>query len=332
MQIVTVGPGITYRYAKFFYATDRKIRNGLVRSGHHVTHVSDRDVASSALGVRPLGKGLANRKLLEVVEAVEPDLIILFQAHLITKETLSSIKAKINGCKIANFDNDPLISEKHFERLWDLKDVVEATFTTSAGEPLEQLRKGGLRTSYIPNCTDQSIEDGDPFDNSGLLYDLVYFAGAELHTERWQLPLEFSSIASEVKCGFFGYGKTKVYGKSYFDLLRKAKLALNWSGLNNVHLYTSDRIAQLFGTGRCVCLHKGFGYQRFIGNNDAIYFEDVRDLVAKVRTVLKEDSWQEIGKNGQKRYRDLFNEKRTAQYVVDFTFGEDVSDYEWGSV
>ena len=95
MDIVTVGPGINNKYAGFFYATDRKIRNGLIRLGHNITHISDRDIASSALGLRFVGKKLANRKLLKVVEAIKPDFLILFQAHLIEADTLLALKKRL---------------------------------------------------------------------------------------------------------------------------------------------------------------------------------------------------------------------------------------------
>lgn len=332
MEIVTVGPGISNRYARFFYASDRKIRNGLVRLGHNVTHISDRDVASSALGLRYLGRELANRKLIEVVEAIQPDLIILFQAHLITSKTLSKIKNSISHCKIANVDNDPMTIKTRVLRLLNLRDIVDATFITSAGEHLEELRTGGLHTSYIPNCTDASMEMGNPYDDTKLSYDLSYFAGDPLWAERWKLPLEVADIAPDIKCGFFGHGKNKIYGRAYFDLLKESKIALNWSGRNDIYLYSSDRISQLFGTGRCVCLYSETGLQKFFSEDEAIFFEDANDLAGKIRLALRDNKWQSIADKGQKRYRNLFNEKRTADYIIDFTFDKDISAYEWSGL
>ena len=332
MEVVTVGPGISNRYARFFYASDRKIRNGLVRSGHNVTHVSDRDVAGTALGWRYLGKQLANRKLIEVTEAIQPDLIILFQAHIITPKTLSTIKNNIRHCKIADVDNDPMTVKTRVLRLLSLKDIADATFITSAGVHLEELRAGGLHASYIPNCTDASMETGNPYDDHNLLYDLSYFAGDSLQAERWKLPLEVADLAPDIKCGFFGHGKNKIYGKAYFDLLRQSRIALNWSGRNDIYLYSSDRISQLFGTGRCVCLYADTGLQKFFSQTEVIFFENAKDLADKIRTALQEDKWKSIAEKGQKRYRQLFNEKRTAEYIVDFTFGNDVSAYEWGDL
>jgi len=332
MEIVTVGPGIGNRYARFFYASDRKIRNGFTRLGHNVTHLSDRDIAASALGWRYLGKQMANRKLLDVVEAIQPDLIVLFQAHLILPETLSTLKEKVPHCKIANVDNDPMTIEVRVQRLLSLKGLVDATFLTSAGEHLERLRNEGLHTSYIPNCTDPSMEKGTPLEDGELQYDTVYFAGDPFLSNRWKLPRELAEVAPDIRCGFFGYGKKRIYGRAYFDMLRSSKTALNWSGTNDIYLYSSDRIAQLFGTGRCVCLYTGSGFQYFFNENEAIFFEDVKDLAGKLRSVLRENKWRDIAQKGQKRYRALFNEQRTAQYIADFTFGESIVDYEWSAV
>ncbi len=332
MKIITVGPGINNKYARFFYATDRKIRNGLIRSGHNVTHVSDRDIASAAFGIRYIGRQLANHKLLDVVEAVQPDFVMLFQAHLIAPSTLSLLKTKLRSCKIANVDNDLMATEERFQRLLRLRGLVDATFVTSAGEDLNRLRKEGLRTSYLPNCTDPSIEKGNPVDDVNLIYDLVYFAGDPSHSKRWKLPMDVRSMAPDVKCGFFGSGKTRIFGSDYFNILKSSKIALNWSSENDTYLYSSDRISQLFGTGRCVCLYHATGLQRFIREDEAIFFNDADDLVNKIRTALHDDEWRQIAQRGQDRYRSLFNEERIAQYIVDFTLDKDVSGYEWGII
>ncbi|MEN2494325.1 MAG: hypothetical protein TECD_00216 [Hyphomicrobiaceae bacterium hypho_1] len=329
MKIITVGPGINNKYARFFYAMDRKIRNGLIRLGHDVTHVSDRDIASNALGPRLLGKRLANNKLLEVADAIHPDYLILFQAHIINPKTLFTLKKKLPNCKIANIDNDLMYTEARFQRLLNLKKSIDVTFITSAGEHLARLRREGLHIFYLPNCTDSSIEEGNPLDDINLSYDFVYFAGDVIQSPRWKLPLEIASIAPDIKCGFFGYGKTRIFGSNYFQILKTSKIALNWSMINDLHLYSSDRISQLFGTGRCVCLYAGSGFQRFINEGEAIFFTDANDLVRKIRTALHEDKWRQIAQKGQQCYRILFNEKRVAQYIINVAFDIDISKYEW---
>lgn len=327
MRVILVGPGINYRYATFFYSLDKKLRNGLIRSGHGVTIMSDRDVADTAMGLRFLGRRFANAKLLEIVDAFRPDLIVMSQAHLISREALAEAKRLQPGLAIANVDCD-LLTPKSRDRLVDLKGVVDATFLTSAGAPLAELRAAGLNASFLPNPTDASLEDGNTYDLDEHAFDLVYVSKASQRSQRWQFTRELAERSKSIDVGIFGTG-TRIFGQEYFRLLAQARAALNWSERNDVPLYASDRIAQLFGAGNCVCLYAGSGFQQFFGPQDALFFRDSEQLAGKLRSV-RGGQWREIARRGQQRYRSLFNETRVAQYVIDFTFGGDLSGYEWG--
>ena len=332
MRILSCSPGYNWKYQDFYYSFDKKIINGLIRAGHSVIPFSDRDFADRALGIRALGKGIANNKLLAIARSYRPELVVLLQADLITNATLRKIKGLTPNCQIVNIDCDLIDKERKKSRLLGRKGIVDATFITSGGFPLAELRKEGLRAAYIPNPTDSSLENEDCYSWSDKFFDLVYFSAAENHAQRWALARRVADLAPDIKVGTFGSDKRRVLGQDYFNVLKSSRTALNWSQRNDVPLYASDRIAQLFGAGICVCLARSTGLEEYLSAKEAIFFNDADDLVQRLRCVKQSGDWIEIGKAGRDRYRALFNETRVASYVIDYASGSSVKDYEWGHV
>lgn len=331
MRILLVGPGLRGRYGGFYYSTDKKLRNGIIRSGHNCMVFSDRDVADIALGVRALGAGYANGQFLKMVSKFEPDVVILFLAHIITRKTFETARRMRPQMRIANVECDLLDSDKKFARHDKVKGIVDATFLTSAGEPLEELRRRMGRVSFLPNVVDTSIESVRSFAAENHTYDLVYVSSLAAGSPRWKLVEDVERKAPELRVGRYG-GKKWVYGTRYFALLESARSALNWSERNDIPLYSSDRIAQLFGSGNCVCLPRTLGYDRFLGENGALYFDGSDDLAANLRDAIRSGRWREIARTGHERYEALFNERRIAQYILAYTLEQNVDAFEWSDI
>ncbi len=331
MRVLMAGPGLRGRYGGFYYSTDKKLRNGLIRSGHNCLLFSDRDVADIALGVRSLGARYANRQFLKMVTKFEPDVVILFLAHIITRETFETARRMRPAIRIANVECDLLDSPKRFARHEKLKGLVDATFLTSAGEPLAELRRRLGRVSFLPNVVDTSIEDVRAFAAEDHAYDLVYVSSAPDDAPRWKLIDKVEQRVPSLRIGRYGSSKW-VYGTRYFSLLESTRCALNWSERNDIPLYSSDRIAQLFGSGTCVCLPRSLGYDRFLGEDGAVYFDSGEDLADQLDDVTRSGRWRDIASAGHRRYEALFNERRIAQYILDYTLEKDVSDFEWSDI
>jgi hypothetical protein len=332
MRIITVSPGYNWKYRDFFYSFDKKIINGLIRSGHSVVPYSDRDVADSVFGMRTIGTPLANKRLLAMARSYTPDLIVLLQADLIWKSTLLDIKAINEECKIINIHCDLADNERRMQRLLKWKGAVDATLITSGGFPLAALRREGFNAGFIPNPTDTALEDVDCYTWPDKFFDIVYVSSVSSRAKRWALVRELAARAPDIRVGSFGADKRRVLGRDYFNILRGSRAALNWSERNDIDLYASDRIGQLFGVGACVCLARSSGFQRFFSAEEAIFFVDAEDLGDQLRAAKASGAWAEIGKAGQKRYRELFNETRVARYVVDYLGGGSLTDYEWAKV
>lgn len=331
MRIIVCSPGYSDKFAGFYYSFDKRFINGLIRLGHSVVHISDRDANRAAWDLPLLGTRLASHQLLSVADAYQPDLLLLFHADKIGDWALDRIKRDNPSCRIVNIDCDPIETPRFRERALRRGSHVDATLITSAGVSLEALRKEGLCAGYVPNPADPSLDDirDGPVERP---WDMVYFTAAPPESKKWAVAKAVAAEAPELKIGMFGDTKKRIFGREYYGILASAKAALNWSNYNDVHLYSSDRIAQLFGCGLCVCLPRSSGFQRFIPEECALFFDDASELAGSLREAVHSGNWQERGEAGRARYLALFNEQRVAQYVIDFAMEQNLDAYEWGDL
>lgn len=333
MRIILCGPGYKNKFAGFYYSYDKKFLNGLIREGHNVVHFRDRDESRIAhTAVPPIGRARSNLSLLEICEHFRPELVALFHADVVTDATLDAIRKVSPGCRIVNVDCDALIDGHVMKRMVSRGSRVDASFVTTGGEPLARLRAAGVKASYIPNPTDSSMEDIDAFAVEEKSADLMYVSSYGPGASQWAFLEEVTRRAPKVRIIGHGASKRRLLGRAYFEALAAAKCALNWSKYNDVPFYSSDRIAQLFGSGLCVCLPRSIGYQRFLGEDDAVFFSSAADLAQRLTAIIADGSWREIGHSGRDRYRKLFNERRLARYLLAASFGEDVRGYEWSDI
>jgi hypothetical protein len=332
MRIIVCGPGYQGKYRDFFYSLDKKLINGLIRAGHSVIPLSDREITRTLGGMRALGRIAVERHILHVARSYEPELLALFQADQVSNSMLRAFKEEHPTCPIVNIDCDPICFDEKAQRLIARRGFVDATLVTTAGAPLERLRSEGLRSGFMPNATDASVENADAFAYDGKFFDLIYISGMRKATSRWDIIRMVAQRASDLSVGSFGADKKKVLGQDYFNVLKRSRCALNWSVRNDVHLYSSDRISQLFGAGACVCMPRSSGYDMFLADTEAVFFADIDDLIGRLRHIKATEEWKEIARAGRDKYRALFNETRVARYILDFVFEAPLEDYEWGAL
>src|SRR5690625_422849 len=261
MRILVCSPGYSDKFASFYYSFDKRFINGLIRLGHSVVHISDRDANRAAWDLPKLGTWLASRQLLMVAAAYRPELILLFHADKISDQALQRLKREHPAAPIINIDCDLIEIPRNRERILRRGAQVDATLITSAGVSLKTLRDARLRAGYIPNPADPSLDDmgGAPEERE---WDMVYFAAADPDSSKWAVAKAVAEAAPDLKIGLMGSRKQRIFGRTYYDILANSRTALNWSSDNTVHLYSSDRIGQLFGSGICTCLPRSSGFQR----------------------------------------------------------------------
>ena len=67
-----------------------RINNGLIKNGHNVLNVSDRDIISNYRSLNdPNGIKILNKKIIANFENFKPDLIVLGHSDNVSNETLN---------------------------------------------------------------------------------------------------------------------------------------------------------------------------------------------------------------------------------------------------
>jgi hypothetical protein len=324
MRILQVGNDQIRRFGKARVSTEHKLRNGLVRQNHHVLHFSDRDMASflAPFGMRDLGIGKMNRKLIEVAGNFQPDCILLGHCDLIANKTLEAIRAIVPSVKIAYRNVDPLFVPHNVEAIHQRTDSVDAIFITTAGAGLEPFKGKRASIHYIPNPTDASIETFDNSARDDLPYDLFFCGNSNEHTQR-KATIEFLKAAlddSPVQFKTFGYfGEPNVWGHDYEAVLNNSRCGLNLNRQEDF-LYSSARLAQLMGNGILAFIHRAGEMQQLLGEDTAVFFETDEELLEKIVQFKQDDSLRkEVAQRGRTFYRQHFNSDSVAQYIIDRT-------------
>ena len=108
---------------RLFYNTGRRINNGILKLGHTIQTLSDRDVVSRERKVFDItGSKSLNSKLIELVGNFNPDLIIFGHADQILNETIIKIKKTYPNIKFCQWFLDKmdnavwLVNKKRFEK------------------------------------------------------------------------------------------------------------------------------------------------------------------------------------------------------------------------
>lgn len=336
MRILQVGYAQTRRWGKARVSTEHKLYNGLVRNFHNVLHFSDRDVAAflAPFRWRDLGRGKANRKLIEVAVNFQPDMILLGHCDIITNETLGELRRLLPEVCMAYRNVDPLFVPDNVRAIHDRTESVDRIFITTAGPGIEQFKGRRARIHYMPNPTDLAVENLNNWDKADLPYDLFFCGNSNEHTQRKKTIVELKSALESTDVCFqtFGYfGQPNVWGSDYDQVLAKSRMGLNLNRQEGDFLYSSARLAQLMGNGIVPLIHRSSGMETLLGEERAIYFSEVGALTRSIHELNSDDARRRsIAREGQRFYREHFCAERVAQYIVERTMGLSFSqDYIW---
>jgi len=332
MKIIHVSNFSSRKQGRNFYSIEHKLSNGFIRLGHFVYEFSDRDEASrNMFRVRELGVRRANRHLLEACRNVKPDLVVLGHCSLITPDTIEAVRREGGGeIRIAHWNCDALFTPKNLERLKALAPLVDITCVTTAGDYLGQVVERGGRASYMPNPVDSAVENIRAFERTEKT-DLVFLSGRD-DVYRRKVCEAIRQGAEGLKFEVRGlFGAPSLYGAGYFDFLALANMGLNLSARDDVYLYSSDRMVQLMGCGLLTFLDRRTGFGDIFGPDEIALFENIDDLVDKVRFFASHDAERKkVARSGWARIHRIFNERLVAQWIVDLAFERPASHaYEW---
>ncbi len=331
-----------YRYfGRLQYNTGIRINNGLIRQGHNVLSLSDRDLVSYTKSFRdPSGSKFLNKILINTVENFKPDLIILGHADRVDTKFLIEAKNKLPKLKICQWFLDPLSKigpdyNKNKLRILAKDKVCDANFITTSPDALDFKINNCF---YMPNPCDKSLDYLKNFEYVQD-YDLFYAISHGVHRgnlrpgkvdEREIFIKKLIKKTKNVTFDTYGmFGRQPIWGDDFLKKLSNSNMALNLSRGRPVKYYSSDRISQLMGNGLLTFIHKGTNYDDFFSDKEMIFYKNLSDLSEKLlKYKMDTKDLKRIAKNGHKKYHKYFNSTLVSRFIIEKTFDIN-SNYYW---
>jgi hypothetical protein len=319
----------------------RKFSHAAIRADDLVVEFSDRAVARSAtpLGLRALGARAADRRFLQVVDELRPDLILLHFADDISNTALAEARRLCPGVTIADINIDPIWTAKNRGRLAARKGFADALFVTTAEPTLAEYVGAGAFAAFLPNPVDPAVETGRAFDAEAPAYDLLFPATDEAPREVGSRTMEPALATALLKSEVPGLrllapgvgDEPSARGAAYFNALQSARIGWSLSRRSSLPLYASDRMAHFFGWGLAVCLDRRAGFDRFYDASEAVFYDELTDLAVAVRRLIADDARaRAMARRGWEKTWSLFHMDRIYAYVRAQLFDEGgARGYEW---
>lgn len=335
LTIVHVSNFITGLRAGPHHSVEIKLSNGLTRLGHLVLNFAERDLAraKSWTGSRKFGKKGLNAALIDFCRVHRPDIVLFGHADMIEPATIAAIREGEGRPRVAQWNVDGLFEPDNVAKIRSKLDVVDATFVSTAGAPLEALREGRHVMSFMPNPADPSIERGRVDLNPAPAFDLFYACGDPASPLRhicgrdWNMNDFIDQLAArapDVKMKLGGvHGAPLSIGAAYQDILEQSAIGLNLSRRPDHYLYSSDRIAQLAGNGCLVAIERKTGYGDYFGEDEMLFFGSLGDLAEKLTRLSRDPKTRmAMARAGRARYLEKFNERAVAAHLLAVLMGE----------
>lgn len=319
---------------RMFYGTTRKLANGLTRNDCNVFAFNDREIIrnSAPFKVKPIGRKIANRRLLETVENFKPDVVFLHHADTVEHGTLEEIRRRPERPRIGLINVDPLFIEKNLQNINRYGDLIDAIFVTTAGDALSQFARPATRVSFMPNPLDISIESHRAFENPAPEHDLFYATRYTRFARRIEFCMELKQRLPEVRFDFRGFdGKPSVFGWRYGAALNQCRMGLNLDKETGWHLYSSARMAQYTGNGLLTFVDRSSNFDGIYGDGELAFYGDLDELAARVRHYKhNDDEARAVAERGWAKSHAIFNSTLIARFLLDVTLDRGLTaDYAW---
>ena len=323
----------------------KKISNGLIRNGHDVINISDRDVVRLSRGLTNINKGTDyfNTLLIETVNNYKPDALILGHVNNLKEQTLEIIKNSNKRIKLAQWfeDNlskkgpDPDVNYNNFTKY--IK-YLDHSFVTSDPKALGFLKK--FKCSFMPIPVDENIEYLNCYNNKKPIKDIFFTMSHGVNKGvlrknkidvREPFVKKLISKNPNIIFDIYGYKKKQpIWSNDFYDAIYNSKMALNLSRINNVKYYSSNRIASLIGNGILTFVDKNTKLNHFFSDNEVIFYKNINDLSSKINYYKSNHKKRnEIAKRGKEKYFRMFDNKIVAEYICSRLFGNKLKRLPW---
>ena len=319
---------------RLHYNTSKRINNGLIRHGHNVLNISDRDVISYSKKIYdPYGIKRLNQKIVSSFQNFNPDIILMGHADNVELETLDYLKNKNKSLKLAQWFLDPVSKygpdyRNNKQRFLKFTKHTDANFITTDPYSLDFDVKN---TFYIPNPSDKAFEVLNNFMNN--CENDVFFAmshgvhrgilkkGKYDNREIFISKLINKNKDKIIKFDFYGFNNVQpIWGDNFLNALAKSNMGLNLSRGKPMKYYSSDRIAQLMGNGLLTFIDEKTCYSDFFNKNEIVTYKNIDDLTEKIYKYKRDDKTRKkIAKNGKLKYCKHFNSDNISKFIINKT-------------
>ena len=316
-----------------------KISNGFVKDKFQITNFSDRFFFQT--------NAFSNidDKLINIIQNLNPSLLLLGHTNSIKKETLKYIKDKFTNTKIAFWYEDSINKKgpdfnKNKQFIENYKDYVDQFFLTTHKDYVDvSIPKNKL--NFIPVPCSHLAENLNLHQTRNHQFDIFYAVSHGVNRgvlkknkidERFNFLKLLTSKSIDITYNIFGFNNIQpVWGNKFIKEISKCKFALNLSRGEPIKYYSSNRIASLVANGIPTLIDEKVKFSDFFSNNEMIFYKDIYDLIDKVNYYKNNERKRvQLGINGKKRYFKIFNNKIVADYIFSKTLGVKPShDHIW---
>ena len=314
---------------RLHYNTGRRINNGLVRLGHNVFSLSDRDLINRSKKLSDInGTKTLNLKIINICKIFKPNLLILGHADGVYKTTIDYLKKTNKHLKIAQWFLDPITKhgpdyKKNRKRILDKAAIIDSTFITTHPSAIDFKLKNSY---FIPNPCDESFETLKNY-SSDCENDVFFAMSHGVHRgilkegkfdNRELFIKKLLNRNKKIKFDIYGMNNVQpIWGVDYIKAISNSKMALNLSRGKPVKYYSSDRISQSIGNGLLTFIDKKTKLNDLLNEKEVVFYNNINDLSKKINKFNKDVKQRTlIAKNGRNSYFKKFNSSIVAKYII----------------
>jgi len=329
--------------SRLYYSTARKLNNGFIRNNFYVNELSERDFEKKFFF---FSKKNYNKKIIEIIENLNPVLIVLGHCSRINFQTFEYIKKIHPNIKIAQWYVDSLIPtgpdyRSHLNTFNKYISFIDCSFVTSDPFSLNFYNKKNKNIFYIPNPSDISIDNLKIDQINNNIYDIFIALSHGQHRgslkrffkdEREDLILELKKKLPDIIFDNYGIDNNQpIWGDQYYKRLGQSKMALNLSRGVPFKWYSSDRISSFIPNGITTFIDRATKLDDFFSDDEVVFYKNINDLCNLVNELKNNDKKRRtIGQKGRIKYNTHFNSTKVAKFIFEKTLNLKLSEkYFW---
>jgi hypothetical protein len=329
--------------SRLYYSTARKLNNGFIRNNFYVNELSERDFERKLFF---FDKNCYNKKIVEIIENLNPVIIVLGHCARINFKTFEYIKKVHPNIKIAQWYVDSLIPtgpdySSHLNTFNKYISFVDCSFVTSDPFSLNFYNKKNKNIFYIPNPSDISIDNLKIDQITNNIYDIFIALSHGQHRatlktffkdEREDFILELKKKLPDVIFDNYGIDNNQpIWGDQYYKRLGQSKMALNLSRGLPFKWYSSDRISSFIPNGITTFIDRATKLDDFFSDDEVVFYKNINDLCNLAIELKNNDKKRRtIGQKGRIKYNTHFNSTKVAKFIFEKTLNLKLSEkYFW---